>query len=60
MNVKAARLNPVGVHAYNKASLNRNVNDSISAKNIAGYLISYLEKVSYSEEEDTRSSLRKQ
>jgi transposase len=60
MNVKAARLNPVGVHAYNKASLNRNVNDSISAKNIAGYLISYPEKVSYSEEEDTRSSLRKQ
>ncbi len=59
MNVKAARLNPVGVNAYNKASLNRNVNDSISAKNIAGYLISYPEKIPYSQE-DTRSSLRKQ
>lgn len=59
LNLKAARLNPLGVNANSKASMNRNTTDKISAQNVAEYLISHSEKVSYNNE-DQLASLRKQ
>jgi hypothetical protein len=59
MNLKSARINPVGPNALHKASLERNSNDAISAKLIAEYLITYPEKVNYNAD-DPYVSLRKQ
>ena len=47
MDIRSARINPVGPNALHKASLERNSNDAISAKLIAEYLITYPEKVIY-------------
>ena len=47
-NVKVARLNPKGVKAAGEAALIRTVTDAVSAESIAGYLISFPEKVLYS------------
>lgn len=58
MNIKIARINPMGPVAYLKASMRRNVNDAISAQVIAEYLISYSENISYNVE-DAYSHLRK-
>jgi transposase len=59
LNLKTARLNPLGVSANSKADLKRNVTDKISAQNVAEYLIAHPEKVSY-EQQDHLASLRKQ
>lgn len=58
-SLKAARLNPNGPVALHKASLERNGNDTISAKFIAEYLIAFPEKVKYNDE-DPYQALRKQ
>ena len=57
-NVNVARLNSKGVNHHHKASLNRNITDQISAKNIAQYLMTYPSKVYYNQEtlyQDARS-----
>jgi transposase len=45
--IQVARLNPLGVSANSKADLSRNITDALSAKNVAGYMISHSEKVSF-------------
>ncbi len=47
MNLKAARINPLTTSAYYKATLTRVVNDRISAKTIAEYMIACPEKIRY-------------
>lgn len=59
LNLKTARLNPLGVSANSKADLKRNITDKISAQNVAEYVIAHPEKVSY-EQQDHLASLRKQ
>ena len=59
LNIRTARLNPLGVNANSKAGLKRIVTDKISAQNVAEYLIAHPEKVSY-QQEDHLASLRKQ
>jgi transposase len=59
LNLRTARLNPLGVSANSKADLKRNVTDKISAQNVAEYMIAHPEKVSY-QEEDHLAGLRKQ
>ena len=59
MNIKSARINPVGPNALHQASLQRNSDDAISAKLIAEYLITYPNKVNYNAD-DPYVSLRKQ
>lgn len=46
-NIKVARLNPYGVNKNSQAALKRNITDKISAQNIAEYLITHPENVSY-------------
>jgi len=58
LNMKSARLNPFGVNANSKASLRRVITDKISARDVAEYMISHPEKVSY-QQEDYWGSLRK-
>jgi transposase len=43
----STRLNPKGVHHHSKAVLKRIITDKVSAQNIAEYLISHSEKISY-------------
>lgn len=45
--VAVARLNPKGVKAIGEAGLTRTITDSVSAKNIALYLIGFADKVHY-------------
>lgn len=59
LNLKTARLNPLGVSANSKADLKRNITDKISAQNVAEYMIAHPEKVPY-EQQDHLASLRKQ
>ncbi len=59
LNLKSARLNPLGVNANSKAALNRITTDQISAQNVAEYMIAHPEKVSY-QQQDYWASLRKQ
>ena len=59
LNLRTARLNPLGVNANSKADLKRNITDKISAQNVAEYMIAHPEKVSY-QEEDCLAGLRKQ
>jgi transposase len=59
LNLRTARLNPLGVSANSKADLTRNVTDKVSARSVAEYLIAHPEKVSF-QQEDALSSLRKQ
>ena len=47
LNIKTARLNPLGVMHNSKADLKKNTTDKISAQNIAEYLIAHSEKVVY-------------
>jgi len=46
-NVRVARLNAKGVKAVSDAALKRTITDAVSAENIAVYLISFPEKISY-------------
>ena len=48
-NLQVARLNPLGVHNYAKAGLNRIGTDKISARHVAEYLIVHAEKVQYNQ-----------
>lgn len=57
-NLKAARINPLGVCHDNKASMTRNLTDKISARNIAEYLIRHSGKVRYGQD-DPNASLKK-
>jgi transposase len=59
LNIKTARLNPLGVVSNSQADLKRNKTDPISAQNVAEYLIAHPEKVVY-QQEDKLASLRKQ
>jgi len=59
LEIRTARLNPLGVNANSKADLKRNTTDKISARNVAEYLIAHPEKVTC-EHEDYYASLRKQ
>jgi transposase len=51
MDVKVVRLNARAVKAVSDASLRRTITDAVSAYNIASYLISFPEKVSYCQSE---------
>jgi transposase len=59
LNIKSARLNPLGVRANSKASLRRVITDKISARDVAEYLIAHPEKVTY-QQEDSLAGLRRQ
>ncbi len=59
LNLRTARLNPLGVSANSKADLKRNITDKISAQNVAEYMIAHSEKVTY-QEKDPLAGLRKQ
>jgi transposase len=59
LDIKTARLNPLGVMHNSKADLKKNTTDKISAENIAEYLIAHPEKVVY-QQQDQLASLRKQ
>ncbi|GAH63614.1 unnamed protein product, partial [marine sediment metagenome] len=59
LNLRTARLNPLGVSANSKADLKRNITDKISAQNVAEYMIAHPEKVSY-QEKDPSTGFRKQ
>jgi len=59
LNIKAARINPIGPVALKKAAMKRNGTDAISAYSIADYMISYPNKISYNFQ-DPYVVLRKQ
>jgi len=59
LNLQTARLNPLGVMHNSKADLKRNTTDKISAQNVAEYMISHPEKVTY-QKHDQLAGLRKQ
>jgi transposase len=59
LNLRTARINPLGVHHNSKADLKRNVTDKISAQSVAEYMIAHPEKVSY-QSQDQLANLRKQ
>ena len=59
LNVKIARLNPKGVNHSSRAALQRVVTDSISARNIAEYMITHPEKINYEAEDYFVSTKRK-
>jgi len=59
LNVKTARLNPLGILYNSKAGLKKNTTDKISAQNIAEYLAAHSEKVHY-QQQDRMAGLRKQ
>lgn len=58
LDISVARINPFGVNYNRKAGLKRIVTDKESAKNIAEYLISHPEKVSYNKEDYFGSARR--
>lgn len=59
LNIRTARLNPLGISMNSKADLKRNKTDQISARNIAEFMIAHPEKVVF-ETKDPLASLRKQ
>ena len=59
LDIRSARLNPLGVRANSQASLRRIITDKISARDVAEYLIAHPEKVAY-QQEDSLASLRRQ
>jgi transposase len=59
LNIQTARLNPLGVSHNSKADLKKNITDKISAANVAEYLVSHPEKVTY-QQKDQLAGLRKQ
>ncbi len=58
LNIKTARLNPLGVSHDSQADMKRNKTDKISAQSVAEYLITHPEKVIY-QQEDQFANLRK-
>jgi len=44
LNLRTARLNPLGVNANSKADLKRNITDKISAQSVAEYMIAHPER----------------
>ena len=58
MNIKVCRLNPKGVNHSSRAALQRVITDSISARNIAEYMIKHPEKISY-ESDDYYGTLKR-
>jgi transposase len=58
-NIQSSRLNPLGVRANSKASLRRVITDRISARDVAEYLISHPEKVTY-QKDNSMAGLRRQ
>jgi len=59
LDIRSARLNPLGVRANSQASLRRVITDKISARDVAEYLIAHPEKVTY-QQEDSLAALRRQ
>lgn len=59
LNIRTARLNPLGVMHSSKADLKKNTTDKISAQSVAEYLVAHPEKVNY-QQEDSLAGLRKQ
>ena len=59
LDIRSARLNPLGVRANSKASLRRVITDKISARDVAEYLIAHPEKVTY-QQDDSLAGLRRQ
>jgi len=59
LNIKSARLNPLGVRANSRASLRRVITDKISARDVAEYMIAHPEKVTY-QQDDSMAGLRRQ
>ena len=47
--IKVTRINPVGVTNASKATMNRNVTDAISARNIAEFMIRFPERLDFEE-----------
>ena len=59
LNIRVARLNPIGISHEGKAEMKRNTTDAVSAVNIAEYQINHKGKVKYDEVE-YYTSIRKQ
>jgi len=59
LNIKTARLNPYAVVHNSKANLKRNKTDKSSAQDVAEYLVTHPEKVTY-QQHDQMAPLRKQ
>lgn len=57
-DIKVARLNPLGVHFNQRADMNRNVTDAISALNIARYMIDHSQNIRYDPDEKWKSMCR--
>jgi transposase len=58
LNIKVARLNPKGVNHSSRAALQRVITDSVSARNIAEYMIKHPEKIDY-ESDDYFGTLKR-
>jgi transposase len=58
LNIKSARLNPLGVNANSRADLKRNITDKISAQNVAEFMIAHPEKINY-QQQDSFTNLRR-
>jgi transposase len=59
VNIKVARLNPLGVNHQKKAGLERNSTDKISARVVAEYLIDHGKNIVYNRE-DAKVALKKE
>ncbi len=57
-NLKAARINPLGVNYNRKAGMKRNVTDAISALSIAEYLINHHENIDYDQDDKWKTLCR--
>jgi transposase len=58
LNLKVARVNPVGVNYNRRAGMKRNVTDAISALSIAEYMINHPENISYDQDEKWKTLCR--
>ena len=47
--VKVTRINPIGISNASKATMNRNITDAISARNIAEFMIRFPERLDFKE-----------
>ncbi|MBI4648753.1 MAG: transposase [Bacteroidia bacterium] len=58
LNIKVARVNPLGVNFNRKAGMKRNVTDAISAFAIAEYMINHPDNIKYDQDEYWKSLCR--
>jgi transposase len=58
LNIKVARLNPLGINYNQKARMSRNVTDAVSAYSIAEYMINHPENVQYDQDENWKALRR--